>query len=203
MLYKIREFNKNYSNVVFLIFMVFILVVLVIISINNRNKPKECAIPNKLVGKATNYSYDIKVLSDDVEIAKLFVKKYESKHLIEVDENDTKNMYYLHYTDFLKKNSNGMYSIFGSHELIEGLDNKYLLFEYINDLSMISDVITRNDRNCYINRKENVSICVDLDNSVEVNTEDYKLIFTIKDTYIDDFNVMIERVENYNENVNE
>lgn len=203
MLYKIREFNKNYSNIVFLIFMIFILVVLVVISINNRNKPKECVIPSKILGMATNYSYDIQVLKDDVEIAKLFVKKYDSKHLIELNKDDTKNTYYLQYTDFLKRNSNGTYSIFDSYELIEGLDNKYLLFEYINDLSIVSDIITRNDRSCYINRKENVSICINLDNSVEFSTDDYKLIFTIKDTYIDDFDVVIEKVENSNEIVDE
>ena len=181
MLYKIREFNKNYSNIVFLIIMIFILVVLIITSINNRNKPKECVIPSKVVGMATDYSYDIKVLKDDVEIAKLFVKKYDSKHLIELNKDDEKNIYFLQYTDFLRKNSNGTYSNFGSNELIEGLDNKYILFEYINDLSMTSDIITRNDRNCYINRKENVSICVNMDNSVELTSDEYTLIFNIKD----------------------
>ncbi|MBQ1812330.1 MAG: hypothetical protein II119_00055 [Bacilli bacterium] len=203
MLYKIREFNKNYSNIVFLIIMIFILVVLIITSINNRNKPKECVIPSKVVGMATDYSYDIKVLKDDVEIAKLFVKKYDSKHLIELNKDDEKNIYFLQYTDFLRKNSNGTYSNFGSNELIEGLDNKYILFEYINDLSMTSDIITRNDRNCYINRKENVSICVNMDNSVELTSDEYTLIFNIKDKYIDDFDVVIEKLENYDENVNE
>ena len=203
MLYKIREFNKNYSNIVFLIIMIFILVVLIITSINNRNKPKECVIPSKVVGMATDYSYDIKVLKDDDEIAKLFVKKYDSKHLIELNKDDEKNIYFLQYTDFLRKNSNGTYSNFGSNELIEGLDNKYILFEYINDLSMTSDIITRNDRNCYINRKENVSICVNMDNSVELTSDEYTLIFNIKDKYIDDFDVVIEKLENYDENVNE
>ena len=203
MLYKIREFNKNYSNIVFLIIMIFILVVLIITSINNRNKPKECVIPSKVVGMATDYSYDIKVLKDNVEIAKLFVKKYDSKHLIELNKDDEKNIYFLQYTDFLRKNSNGTYSNFGSNELIEGLDNKYILFEYINDLSMTSDIITRNDRNCYINRKENVSICVNMDNSVELTSDEYTLIFNIKDKYIDDFDVVIEKLENYDENVNE
>lgn len=202
MLDKIKEFNKNYSNTVFLVIMIFILFSLIYISFNNRSKPKECVMPNSIVNNSLSYSYNVSVTSDGNDIAKLFVKKYDSKHLIELNMNDTKDTYYLNYTDFLIRKPNGRYSVFYKNELIDGLDNKYLIFDYINDLSKSSDVITKDERNCYINRKENVSMCINLDKSVELIKENYNLVYTIDTNYIDDFDVSIEKIDINEENLN-
>ncbi len=201
MIDKIKDFNKNYSNIVFLIVMIFILISLVFVSFNNRNKPKDCVMPKTVVGRLNAYSYSISVMQDENEIAQVFIKKYDSKYLIELNKDGLKDTYYLKYTDFLKKNSNGKYSIFIPNELIPDIDNKYLIFDYVNDLSLESDIISKDERNCYINRKHNVSMCVNLDKTVELDSNGYKLIYKIDTNYIDDFDVAIEKIT-LEENVN-
>lgn len=202
MLDKVRNFNKDYSNIIFLFIMIFILISLIYVSYNNRNKPKECVMPAKVISSASAYSYKIKITSNDTEIAKISVKKYDSKYLIEVDKDDNKDTYYLNYSSFLKKQSNGRYAIFVPNELISGIDNKYYILDYINDLSLNSDIVKKEDRNCYINRKENISMCVNVDSSIELITNTYSLTYTLIENYIDDFDVSIERIELPVETVN-
>lgn len=191
----IRNFNKNYSNIVFLVIMIFILISLVFVSITNRNKPKECIMPTKVVGESLAYSYSIKVASNNEDVAKIYVKRYDSKYLFEVNKDDTKNTYYLHYSDFLKRNSNGKYSIFVPNEIIKDINNKYYILDYINSLSMNSDVITKNERTCYVNSNENILICINLDNSIEIEKNGYTLTYTLLEKYINNFDVSVENIE--------
>ncbi len=201
MIDRIRDFNKNYSSILFLIIMIFVLITLIFIAFNNRNKPKECVTPQKIVANSVAYSYSIKVTQDDINIAELYIKRFASKYLIELNKDGNKDTFYSRYTDFLKKNSNGKYSLFVPNELISGIDNKYLIFDYINDLSLESDIITRDERPCYVNRTENITMCVNLDKTIELSIGEYKLLYEIDDNYIDDFDVSVEKIM-LEENVN-
>jgi len=188
---KLRDFNESYSNLFFLIALLFIIIFLIYIAFTNRTKVNECVIPEKIVNNYSNYSYNIKYSNDDKNIA-VYVKRYDSKYIFEVNENDIKNVYYLEYTDMLKKGTDDLYHKYNIKDIIEGIDNKFLILDYINDISLESTVTTINERSCYINRKNNLTMCISLDKSIELEKDDYKLVYTITDIgNVEDFNVNI------------
>ena len=201
MISKIREFSKNYSNLFFLISLLFIIIILVYTAFNNRDKNQECIIPNKLVNNYNNYSYNVKYEKDNEKI-NLYVKRYGSKYLIGKNHNDTKKLYYLEYVDLLIKNENEKYIKFNG-DIIEGIDNRLLILDYLNDISIQSNLTEKSERTCYINARYNSSICINLDNSIELAKDDYKILYTINDIgSITDFNVNIDKTQTYQEVVN-
>ena len=191
MIDKIRDFDTKYSNTVFLIALFIIISFLVYIALNNRTKDKICKMPNDIVN-TLNYSYKVKYTKEDKSID-LYINRYDSKYLIEKNEDNNKNTYYLNYTDFLEKKSSGVFGRMTNYYIIDGMDNKLLTLDYLNDLSLDSTIKTLNERNCYINIKNNLTMCINLDNSIELEKDDYKLLYTIIDkNNVNDFNVYID-----------
>ena len=191
MIDKIRDFDTKYSNTVFLIALFIIISFLVYIAINNRTKDKTCKMPSD-IANTLNYSYKVKYTKEDKSID-LYINRYDSKYLIEKNEDDNKNTYYLNYTDFLEKKSSGVFGRMTNYYIIDGIDNKLLILDYLNDLSLDSTIKILNERNCYINIKNNLTMCINLDNSIELEKDDYKLLYTIIDkNNVNDFNVYID-----------
>ena len=195
---KLKNFDTKYSSLFFCISLLVLVIFFAYSSVNNRNKTNECVIPNKLVNNYTNYSYDVTYTKEDKEIA-LYIKRYDSKYLIEKLEDGVKSSYFLHYTDVLEKNTSGDYVRFRDYNIIDGLDNKYLLLDYINDISLESKITTDKELTCYINRKLELSMCINLDDSITLKGNDYILLYEIKEKgNVSDFdvNVNLDYVEN-------
>lgn len=192
MLKMFKDFDKNYSTLFFCIALLIIIVCLVYSNVMNVNKEKTCVVPNTIVNNYTNYAYDIVIEKNDV-ITKLYVKRYNTKYLIEKNENDIKSTYYINHTDLLEKASNGKYIKFRKDNIVDGLDNKFLILDYINELSLKSSVSTKNGVTCYNNRNLELSMCINLDDSITLEMNDYKITYTIKESsMISDFDVEID-----------
>ena len=202
MLKVFKDFDKNYSALFFCIALLIIVVCLVYSNVMNGNKEKNCVVPSTIVNNYNNYAYNIVIEKNDV-ITKLYVKKYNTKYLIEKNENDIKSTYYINYTDLLEKASNGKYIKFRKDYIVDGLDNKFLIFDYINELSLKSSVSTKDEITCYNNRNLGLSMCINLDDSVTLKMKEYKITYTLKENgMINDFDVDIDlNYEETNENV--
>lgn len=187
-----KDFDKNYSTLFFCIALLIIVVCLVYSNVSGTNMKKNCKIPNSVVNNYNNYAYDI-VIEKNGTITKLYVKRYNTKYLIEKNENDIKSAYYINHTDLLEKASNGKYIKFRKDNIVDGLDNKFLIFDYINELSLKSSVSTNNGSTCYNNRNLEMSMCINLDDSITLEMKDYKITYTIKEnSMISDFDVNID-----------
>lgn len=197
MLKVFKDFDKNYSTLFFCIALLIIIVCLLYSNVMNINKDKTCVVPNSVVNNYNNYAYDIVVEKNGV-VTKLYVKRYNTKYLIEKNENDIKSTYYINHTDLLEKASNGKYIKFRKDSIVDGLDNKFLIFDYINELSLKSSVSTNNGSTCYNNRNLELSMCINLDNSITLEMKDYKITYTVKEnSMISDFDVDID-LSSYN-----
>lgn len=185
---KVKEFEKQYSTLFFCISLLIIIVFLAYFSVLNKDKEDECVVPNKLVNNYTNYSYNVSYEKDN-KIVKLNIKRYDKKYLIEKEENDIKESYYIYYTDVLKKDNNGEYRVYNKN-IIDGLNNKLLFIDYINDVSLQSNITTDNELTCYVNRKLDISMCVNLDKSITLKGDDYRIIYEVESSgEVADFNV--------------
>lgn len=199
MLKAFKDFDKNYSTLFFCIALLIIIVCLFYSNIANRSKDKTCVVPNTIVNNYNNYAYDIVVEKNGV-ISKLYVKRYNTKYLIEKNENDIRSTYYINHTDLLEKASNGKYIKFRNGNIVEGLDNKFLIFDYINEISLKSSISTKNEITCYNNRNLELSMCLNLDKSITLEMGDYKITYTIKENgMVSDFDVDIDL--NYEEKI--
>lgn len=186
---KLKEFNNNYANLFFMIALIFIIVFLGYIAFTNRTKKTVCVTPSKILNNYENYAYNIKYTDED-EGATIYIKRYGSKYLLEVNKDENKTNYYIEYTDFLKKEYDDIYYRYNNNYIIDGVDNKYLFLDYINEISLDSTIVTKNERTCYVNRKNNVSMCINLDKSIELSKDNFKLLYTITDLGgVDDFKV--------------
>ena len=191
---KLKEFDSRYYNLFFCIALLIIIIILVYISTSTRQNMKTCTTPNDIIKDYTSYSYNIRFTDQERKID-LFIKRYNSKYLIEKNENGSKTMYYLHYTDLLEKSSDGTYIKYRKNEIIDGIDNKYLILDYINEVSLDSNINNESDLTCYINRKLEIKMCVNLDDSIELKGDNYSLTYKINEVgNISDFNVEISHI---------
>ena len=196
---KLNDFDTKYSNLFFGISLLIILVVLVYISATNNKSVKTCEMPANSVKDYSSYSYSIKYTKEGNNID-LFIKKYGSKYLIEKNENDNKNTYYFHYTDLLEKASDGSFIKYRKNQIVNGLDNKYLILDYINEISLDSKVNNETELTCYVNRQLSIKMCVNLDDTIELKGDNYTLLYEIKDVgNISDFNVKIGNINDVEE----
>ena len=185
---KVKEFEKQYSTLFFCISLLVIIVFLAYFSVLNKDKEKECVVPNNLVNNYSNYEYNVSYEKDDKKV-KLFIKRYDKKYLIEKEEDGVNESYYIYYTDVLKKDDSGEYKVYNK-SIIDGLNNKLLFIDYINDVSLQSNITTDNELTCYVNRKLDMSMCVNLDKSITLKGEDYRIIYEIESSgEVADFNV--------------
>ena len=100
------------------------------------------------------------------------VRERSCTYLIEKNYNEEKYVYYLNYTDFLEKKSNGSFGKLKDNYIINNVDNNLLILDYINELSLESDVTTINGRTCYVNVKNDLTLCIDLDYNEISNPEE-------------------------------
>lgn len=197
---KINELDDKYSSKFFGISLIVILAFLFYFAISNRTITKECTIPNKLVNNTTNYSYEITYIKDN-KIINLYVKRYNEKYLIEKVDDDIRSMYYIYYTDILEKASNGNYIKYRNDYILDEVDNKFLLLDYINAVSLDSSITNEEDLTCYTNRKLNIHMCINIDESISVKMNDYELIYKITGKgNVSDFNVSYD---NFSQNIEE
>lgn len=186
-----KEFDKKYSTLIFCISLLILTVLLAYSSVSNSDKNKVCVMPNKLVDNYQNYKYNVTYKSNDKKID-LSIKRYDKKYLIEKNENGIKSSYYIYYTDILEESSNGDYIRYRKESIVDGIDNKLLLLDYINDISLESSLKKDDELTCYVNRKLELTMCVNLDDSIELKGTDYKIIYEIKEVgTVKDFNVDI------------
>lgn len=197
---KINELDDKYSSKFFGISLIVILAFLFYFAISNRTITKECTIPNKLVNNTTNYSYEITYIKDS-KIINLYVKRYNEKYLIEKVDDDIRSMYYIYYTDILEKASDGNYIKYRNDYILDEVDNKFLLLDYINAVSLDSSITNEEDLTCYTNRKLNIHMCINIDESISVKMNDYELIYKITGKgNVSEFNVSYD---NFSQNVEE
>lgn len=200
MLKKINEFDDKYSNKFFALSLIVILVFLFYFAISNRTITKECTLPNKLVNETTNYSYEITYIKDN-KIINLYVKRYNEKYLIEKVDDNIRSIYYIYYTDILEKASDGKYIKYRSDNILADVDNKFLILDYLNSVSLDSNISNEEDLTCYTNRKLNIHMCINIDDSIGVKMNDYELIYKITGKgNVSDFNVSYD---NYIQNIEE
>ena len=65
-------------------------------------------------------------------------------------------------------------------------------------MSLKSSVSTNNGSTCYNNRNLELSMCINLDNSITLEMKDYKITYTVKEnSMISDFDVDID-LSSYN-----
>lgn len=176
---KNKELNPVNLSISFGIVIFIILIFFIYFSSVNRNN-KVCKMPTEIVNKTNNYMYDI-VYTKDNTVIDLSIKKYKSKYLIEKTENNIKTMYYIHHTDLLEKASNGKYIKYRKDNIIDGLDNKYLILDYIDEISLESKVTSENELTCYYNRKLELSICINLDETITLKTNNYQLNYKVRE----------------------
>ena len=192
MVKKLREFDRNYSSVFFCIALLIIILFLAYISTFNRSKNVVCEIPNDVLSSYQNYSYDIEYVKDN-RVIDLHIKKYGYKYLIEKTENSVRSTYYIYYTDIYEMNENGKYVKYRSDNIVNGLDNKFLFIDYINEVSLSSSVSVNDNKTCYNNRKSGVYMCLNTDGTILLENDDYKVTYSIKEKgTITDFEVEIE-----------
>lgn len=197
---KINEFDDKYSNKFFALSLIVILVFLFYFAISNRTITKECTLPNKLVNETTNYSYEITYIKDN-KIINLYVKRYNEKYLIEKVDDNIRSIYYIYYTDILEKASDGKYIKYRSDNILADVDNKFLILDYLNSVSLDSNISNEEDLTCYTNRKLNIHMCINIDDSIGVKMNDYELIYKITGKgNVSDFNVSYD---NYIQNIEE
>lgn len=183
---------STFSSIFFLISLVIIIAFLAYFSIINNKSVKECTIPNKIIDNFSNYSYNISVKSENVKVD-LYVKRYNKKYLIEKTENGEKTLYFIHYSNVYEKASNGKYIKHRKESIIDGIDNNLLILDYINDISLNSSVKTEEELTCYNNRKLDMTICINLDGSINLKKSNYTINYDVKDIgEIKDFNVDID-----------
>lgn len=196
-----KEFDKKYSTLFFCLSLLVIIVFLAYASVLNKEKNDICTTPNTLVNNYINYLYDVTYSSGE-KVINLSIKRYDKKYLIEKNENGLKSSYYIYYTDILEKASNDEYIKFRGGNIIEGLDNKFLILEYINDISLESSVKNENELTCYINRKLELSMCINLDDTITLKGNNFEIIYNIKETgTVKDFNVKTN-INYIDENIN-
>ena len=187
-----KEFDKKYSTLFFCISLLIIIIFLAYTSSFIKVENNTCVIPNKLVDNYSNYKYDVTYKTNDKKI-ELFIKRYDKKYLIEKNENGVKSSYYIYYTDIFEEASNGDYIKYRKENIIDGIDNKLLLLDYINDISLESSLKEDNELTCYVNRKLELNMCINLDDSIELEGTDYKIVYEIKEAgTVKDFNVDID-----------
>lgn len=178
MLKKFDMFNQDYSKVAIALIFIILIVILVFNNRNNKNQVT-CPEPSKVIKDHINYKYDINIDFNN-EKSKVSVVKYDNKYLITYDETK----YYMYYSDFYKEEQ-GMYVKFNDM-IIPGLDNKYLFINYIDDLSYKSKVKDK----CFV--KDDLSICVVNDNTINVTSSNLVLNYEISDVgTVEDFDVKI------------
>ena len=188
---KLKEFDAKYSTVFFCISLLIIIVFLAYFSVSYRDKENSCVIPNDIVNNYTNYSYKITYSKDDNNLI-FYVKRYDSKYLIELHIDEEIRTYYMYYTDIYEKASNGEYIRFRNDYIVEDFDNKLLFLDYINDISLKSNITTDDELTCYINRKSEISMCINLDDSITLKAKDYTLLYEIDGKgNVNEFNVNI------------
>ncbi len=197
---KINELDDKYSSKFFAISLIVILVFLFYFAISNRTMNKECTLPNKLVNETSNYSYEITYIKDN-KIINLYVKRYNEKYLIEKVDDNIRSIYYIYYTDILEKASDGKYIKYRGDNILTYVDNKFLLLDYLNAVSLDSNITNEEDLTCYTNRKLNIHMCINVDDSISVKMNDYELIYKITGKgNVSDFNVSYD---NYIQNIEE
>lgn len=184
-----KEFDKRYSTLFFCFALLIIIVFLFYSNTINKNDENTCTIPNSIVNNYTNYAYDIVITKNDA-VSELYVKRYDTKYLVEKNENGVKSAYYIYHTDLLERASNGEYIRYRKDNIVDGIDNKFLILDYINEISLKSTVSTDNELTCYNNRKIELSMCINLDNSITLEVDDYTIVYKVKEVgSIDDFDV--------------
>lgn len=186
---KIDDFNNKYSGIIFGISLFIIIIFLMYFSIINKEKKLNCVIPNQIVNNSNNYSYEL-TFTSDLEMIKLNVKRYNQKYLIETENNGVRNSYYLNYLNVYEKASNGEYIKYRNDYIIENVDNNLLLLDYVNALSLESTLSNNEEQTCYINRKKEITICINLDDSITLKAPNYNINYNIKEIgTVKDFNV--------------
>ena len=192
MIKKLREFDKNYSSVFFCIALLIIIIFLAYISTFNKSKNTVCEIPNDILSSYQNYSYDIEYVKDN-RVIDIHIKKYGYKYLIEKTENSIRSTYYIYYTDVYEMNDSGKYVKYRSDNIVNGLDNKFLFIDYINEVSLSSAVNVDDNKTCYNNRKLGIYMCLNSDGTILLKSNDSNVSYSIKEKgTITDFNVEIE-----------
>ena len=160
-------------------------------SISNNDKKINCVIPNQIVNNSNNYLYNI-TYTKDKEVIKLSVKKYNQKYLIEMEKDGIRNFYYINYLNIYEKASNGEYIKYRKQYIIDDLDNNLLLLDYINDLSLRSSISNDKENTCYVNRKDEITICISIDDLIILEGSNYSITYDIKQkNNINDFDVKL------------
>ena len=99
---KVKDFDSKYSSILFFVSIFIIIIFLASFNISNKEKEKTCTIPNEVVNNYTNYSYNVTYITGEKNV-ELYIKRYNSKYLIEKKEENIKSTYYLYYTDVFEK----------------------------------------------------------------------------------------------------
>lgn len=192
---KIREFNDKNTGLYFFL-AIFILVFS--LAINSRfNKTtdkdtnnKECTNVINTISDSEKYSYEIKINKDD-EVVLLSVKKYAGKMLVEKTEKGKQFKYFIHYNDVYTENSDNKYVLTHIDNFIEGIDNKLIYLDYLNEISVKSKVEKTDNKSCYVYNL--INMCIESDNVIKYVDDKLTITYTIGNIGdIEDFDVVID-----------
>lgn len=192
---KIKDFNEKNTTIYFFISVVIIIAFLFVNSLSERKKENICTIPKDVVQKADNYSYDIKINNNN-EVILLSIQKYKNKYLIEKTEKGYVYNYYIYYSDIYEKDELGNYNKFKGNSFVDGIDNKLIFIDYINELSLNSKQNSKDGTVCYDHNELPINICIDTDNIITYNYDNISITYKVNDVLnIEDFDIIVNNNE--------
>lgn len=189
---KVKEFNdKNVGLYFFLA--VFVLVFSLFINSRfnkneNKDTTKECTNAVGTISDSDKYSYEIKINKEN-EVVILSVKKYAGKILLEKTEKGKSYKYFIYYNDVYVENSDKKYVLTHIDNFVEGIDNKLLYLDYLNEISIKSKI--DEDTSCYI--YDSINMCIEEDNVINLIDGELSITYTIDNIgSTEDFDVLID-----------
>ena len=197
---KIKDFNEKNTAIYFFISIIILIGFLFFNSFSNKEKKNTCVLPVDTVNKRESYNYDIKINKNN-EVVLLSIKKYNNKYLIEKTEKGLVYNYYIHYFNIYIKDETGNYNFFKDTYFVDGVDNKLLFIDYINDLSLVSKESVSDDKTCYTKTNESYNICIDSDNVLTYKENNITLTYRINNSSeVEDFEVNVNDIIDTNTN---
>lgn len=193
MLDKIKEFNEKNNAIYFFAAIIFLVVALLFNGrSNNTNKDKEDNNDTVIEEKeevSSNYTYDIKINKNE-EIVLFTIKVFNNKYLLTKTELGKEQNYYVNYIDIYEQDALGNYILFRGNNFVEGIDNKLLFWDYLEDIIDKSTKI-EDTKTCLKNDEYNFTICPTSD-GYDITSDAYNINYRKYDVdTTKDFNISL------------
>ena len=194
---KLKKFDEKASNIVFFVSLFIIIIFLFISSLRGNRGNSSC---NVLFEKPSSISYIYNVKLEDIStsfVTSLKVRNYNNRYLIEKVEQGIGSNYYIEYASLYKEDTDGFYVKYRD-DIIDGIDNKYIFLEYINNIAQGMSV--EGDSTCASN--DDFKICVPSNNEIVFTKDNLRITYEYdRNTSVNDFDVSIKDENNEEDDI--